>query len=65
MENFLTKAEVAKWLHTHPTTIVRMVADGRLPQPIRLNNRQNGKVLFVKSELEAALLARRNPGDGQ
>ena len=55
----ISKAEAARRIGGyHPAHMMRLVREGKFPQPVRLNAARNAHVRFVASEVDAWLQAR-------
>jgi excisionase family DNA binding protein len=54
-KRWYTKRQVAETLQVHDVTVDRMVADGRLPKPIKLGTARNSPVRFDAAAVDAAV----------
>ena len=55
-DTYLTRSQVAEYLGVHPGTIDRMVADGRLPKPLKLSRARNGRCRYSAASIQAAIV---------
>ena len=63
MTILLTKREVAERLRRHPTSVMRLVRDGKIAPPVRFS--PNGPVLFDEAAIERTLEELRNAASFQ
>jgi predicted DNA-binding transcriptional regulator AlpA len=59
-KRFIGYAEMVDKLGVSRTQIGRMVADGKLPQPLRLNSHRTSRTVWWEHEVEAAMEALDN-----